>query len=78
VDRLLRLDDGENPGLTETEFRKLFAQCNRCGTVMTRRVFKRHTCRVIVVKRRKVVIDLTSDTEEASDVIDLTSDTSDA
>jgi hypothetical protein len=68
--RLLRLDDGASPGLSEHEFRRLFVQC-RCGLVMTCRVFKMHTCRVVIVKPHKVIIDLTSEDE---DVIDLTTE----
>jgi hypothetical protein len=70
TDRLLRLDDEENPGLIESEFRRLFTQC-RCGKIMTRRVFKNHTCTVVILMRQNVVIDLTADAE---DVVDLTSD----
>jgi hypothetical protein len=45
LDRLLRLDCPAKPGLSEAEFRHLFAKCI-CGLVMTRRVFKDHLCAV--------------------------------
>jgi hypothetical protein len=70
-DLLHRLDSRVKPGLSEPEFRRLFAKCV-CGLVMTRRVFWDHDC------VENDVIDLTSDTsEDASEasgqvIIDLT------
>lgn len=61
LDKLLKLDSWGRAGLTETEFRKLFAKC-LCGLVMTRRVFPDHFCvTAAVVKDTPVIIDLTSD-----------------
>lgn len=45
LDKLLRLDSWINPGIDESEFRKLFVKC-RCGMMTTRRVFKDHVCQV--------------------------------
>jgi hypothetical protein len=41
---LLRLDAIMRPGLTAREFMDLFVRCNRCGLIMTRRVFLSHDC----------------------------------
>lgn len=38
-----KLDACVQPGITVTEFSKLFCQCE-CGLVTTRRVFSEHTC----------------------------------
>jgi hypothetical protein len=38
-----KLDARIQPGITVTEFSKLFCQCE-CGLVTTRRVFSEHTC----------------------------------
>lgn len=65
-DRLMRLDSPINPGLSENEFRRMFAKC-RCGKVMTRRVFEGHICAVAaaaVHRRPAVIIDLTGDLPE--------------
>jgi hypothetical protein len=40
---LERLDSDRRPGITEAQFRRLFAKC-KCGMVTTRRVFKNHAC----------------------------------
>jgi hypothetical protein len=56
-DRLLRLDTVIQPGLTVREFLDLFAKCNRCGLVMTRRVFQSHDC--IGAQAEVDVVDLT-------------------
>jgi hypothetical protein len=74
LDQLLRLDSWVNPGLSQVDFRKLFAMC-RCGLVMTRRVFQDHTC----ARSPPIVpvIDLTGDAEDSPSrpvVIDLTGD----
>jgi hypothetical protein len=75
VDRLLALNASTRPGLSEKDFRKLFAKC-RCGLVMTQRVFKRHACVEIVYdgddsdsssgppSPSPQVIDLTSDSDD--------------
>jgi len=79
LDLLLRLDAWGNPGLSEFQFKRLFARC-RCGMFMTRRVFKSHICAAAttpVVRYPAVVIDLTLDSSDSSsdpDVIDLTVD----
>jgi hypothetical protein len=75
---LLKLDSWVKPGLSETDFAKLFSKC-RCGLVMTHRVFDNHTC---AVARAPVVIDLTLDDSDDSTglsavvpvIIDLTGD----
>jgi hypothetical protein len=75
---LLKLDSWVKPGLSETDFAKLFSKC-RCGLVMTHRVFDDHTC---AVARAPVVIDLTLDDSDDSTglsavvpvIIDLTGD----
>jgi hypothetical protein len=74
VDRLLKLDSWTSPGLTEADFRGLFAKC-RCGLVMTRRVFQNHVC---VAPAAPVIIDLTLDDGDNSwpVIIDLTGDAS--
>jgi hypothetical protein len=59
VEQLLRLDTSRRPGLTESEFKMLFAKCV-CGLIMTRRVFRDHIC-ATAVTASPVVIDLTSD-----------------
>jgi hypothetical protein len=78
LDKLLRLDSWGRGGLSEAEFRGLFAKCI-CGLVMTRRVFKDHIC--AVVQNPSVVIDLTSEPDDSDNsvqtVIDLTSVDSD-
>src|SRR5882762_2915237 len=78
LDRLIRLDSWVRPGLSETEFRALFAKC-KCGLITTRRVFTDHTC--IQVALPSVVIDLTGsgslEPEVGGMVIDLTSDSED-
>jgi hypothetical protein len=53
--QLLRLDSIKRPGLSEVEFKNLFAKC-RCGIVATRRVFNDHICAVVPAVQ---VIDLT-------------------
>jgi hypothetical protein len=67
LDNLLRLDSWVRPGLSGAEFTRLVEKC-RCGLVMTRRVFKSHTClpRVAsqpcaIVHTQPTVIDLTAD-----------------
>lgn len=59
IEQLLRLDTSRRPGLSESEFRMLFAKCV-CGLIMTRRVFRDHIC-APGVPAPPVVIDLTSD-----------------
>lgn len=69
------------PGLSQAEFKRLFAQC-QCGLVMTRRAFDRHICAIAAASYTqgpRVFIDLTAGSEEdKSDVenrvIDLTTD----
>jgi hypothetical protein len=75
LDQLFKLNSWTDPGLTDADFRALFARC-RCGLVTTRRVFKDHVCAV------PVIIDLTiDDSDDASNqsgpiIIDLTGDSS--
>jgi hypothetical protein len=59
IEQLLRLDTSSRPGLSESEFRMLFAKCV-CGMIMTRRVFSGHIC-ATAVPAPPAVIDLTSD-----------------
>ena len=59
----------DQPGLSEVEFRKLFAKCC-CGKITTRRVFKDHIC---LIAHAPLIIDLTHSDNDDS-VIDLTSD----
>jgi hypothetical protein len=40
-----QLDAMTNPGLTQVQFRSLFAICGVCGLVTTRQVFSFHRCR---------------------------------
>jgi hypothetical protein len=47
---LMRLDEIVNPGLTEEQFYGLFARCDRCGLITTRRAFQSHSC-VMAEKR---------------------------
>src|SRR5882762_10415961 len=68
-DKLVRLDAMVKPGLTETEFRKLFAKC-RCGKVTTHWAFKQHISLIVPVA--PVVIDLTHSDDNS--VTDLTTD----
>ena len=44
LDWLFRLDTVLHPGLTRSQFRKLFAICSLCGLTMTKRVFPGHEC----------------------------------
>jgi hypothetical protein len=74
LDKLLKLDSWGHGGLPEAEFRNLFAICF-CGLVMTRRVFKDHTCAAVI--QNPLVIDLTlddsdSDGNDVQTMIDLT------
>ena len=75
LDRLLQLNAQSQPGLTEVEFRKLLARC-QCGLIMMNRAFRRHECAQIAVVQHRVIIDLTSDTDEnsQSNIINLTLD----
>jgi hypothetical protein len=56
---LLQLDSVVNPGITQAQFRELFANCDRCGLVMTRRTFQCHDC--VPQEREFDIIDLTAD-----------------
>jgi hypothetical protein len=63
IDLLFRLDGINRPGLSEAEFRNLFAKCP-CGLIMTRRSYRGHVCAdatTVVVQNAPVVIDLTLD-----------------
>jgi hypothetical protein len=52
-EQLEKLDFFYRPGLTESEFKRLFAKC-RCGIIVTRRMFHMHEC-----MKEVVVVDLT-------------------
>jgi hypothetical protein len=41
--QLLQLDSAIRPGLSEVDFRALFAKCG-CGLIMTRKAFGSHYC----------------------------------
>jgi hypothetical protein len=71
TERFLKLDSWSRAGLRESEFKKLFVKCV-CGLVMTRRVFQDHDCAVTMIPH--TVIDLTSDSNDASVIIDLTNE----
>jgi hypothetical protein len=53
---MLRLDSTRRPGLPSNVFYELFARCDGCDLVMTRRVFQSHDC---VTEDELEVIDLT-------------------
>jgi len=78
LDQLTRLNSSARPGLSEIEFKRLFAKCH-CGLIMMRQVFRVHTCEPAT----PVIIDLTDDSDLATDstsvpaIIDLTSDSND-
>ncbi|KAH7904495.1 hypothetical protein BJ138DRAFT_1237321 [Hygrophoropsis aurantiaca] len=58
-DLLMRLDSWQRPGLSVTEFKKLFRSCT-CGLVMTERVFESHECaRVVQPGEEGSLVDLT-------------------
>jgi hypothetical protein len=59
LDLLFKLDSWVQPGLTEAEFRELFASC-QCGLIMTRRVFEEHEC----LRDGIDIIDLTGDSDD--------------
>ena len=62
-DRLMELDCWSRPGLTDAQFRDLFAKCT-CGLVMTRRSFNNHECLENAgVDDGRAVIDLTNDSD---------------
>jgi hypothetical protein len=73
VARLFRLDAMEGAGLTDAEFRELFARCP-CGLTMTHRSYRFHVCGDAVAFRTRptvvsddledYVLDLSSDSEE--------------
>lgn len=63
LDWLFRLDAVVSPGITQAQFRRLFARCSDCGSVMTKRVFPGHEC-----------IEQTAANDTDSSVINLVSD----
>lgn len=73
LDRLLRLDSRERPGLTSHEFRRLFSSCP-CGLVTTRKAFNRHICALATLvdlqtQEGAVVTGFTVDMPEATTYI---------
>lgn len=70
---LWKLESHSRPGLTASEFYKLFTQC-RCGMIMTRRVFWRHRCQFTVIELNSegdVMVDLTlTDSDSTTSLID--------
>jgi len=60
VELLFKLHSWNRPGLTEVQFRSLFAKC-RCGLITTRETFDEHDCNHSL--RHSDVIDLTSDAD---------------
>ena len=54
---LLQLDTVVNPGITEDQFKEMFAKCGKCGIITTMRVFRSHQC----VRIAQDIIDLTVD-----------------
>jgi len=73
--QLEMLNSRVRPGLSEAEFKRLFARCS-CGLIMTRRVFGNHACLPVA----PTVIDLTSDSDDdlaSPIVIDLTGESDD-
>jgi len=82
--QLLALDSRTEPGLPQSQFRKLVGQCT-CGMLLTYSAFEYHTCPTYWIEPAVIdltldiddgIIDLTSDTDDDS-IIDLTSDTDD-
>lgn len=70
IDRLLRLDSWERPGLTNAEFGSLFANC-RCGLVTARQAFNRHICALatmveVQMQEGAVITGFTADVEALS------------
>jgi hypothetical protein len=43
-ERLLSLNSGSRPGIPSAQFEDLFARCQNCDLVMTRRIFQLHDC----------------------------------
>ena len=81
-DQLLKLDFFVGSGLSESDFKRLFAKCT-CGLVMTHRAFDEHACAVAGVGAAQssifTPIDLTSNDGpgNSSVAIDLTVDSDD-
>jgi len=55
--RFQELDSMVRPGLSEREFRNLFAKCGTCGLITTHQVFSFHNC-------WSRAVDLTDEAEE--------------
>jgi hypothetical protein len=68
LDQMLCLDSLIQPGLLETDFKKLFVKCG-CGLIMTKRCFNLHKCWRI---SQPAILDLTQPVIDPA-VIDLTS-----
>ncbi|KAJ7194418.1 hypothetical protein GGX14DRAFT_678963 [Mycena pura] len=62
-DLLLKLDDCDQPGLTETQFRNLFVKCSNCHLFTTKSAFVDHHCRTLlpIAPQSTEIIDLTLD-----------------
>ncbi|KAJ7437911.1 hypothetical protein B0H11DRAFT_2359297 [Mycena galericulata] len=57
---LMQLDASSNPGLTETQFRRLFVRCSDCKLYTTTSAFEDHNCRPYSPAPAEI-IDLTGD-----------------
>ena len=71
MDRLLALNSSTRPGLSESDFWKLFAKC-RCGLIMTQHAFKHHACVEVVDLASKSSESDSSRSSPSPAVIDLT------
>jgi hypothetical protein len=64
--QLLQLDSAVRPGLSEVDFRALFAKCG-CGLIMTRKAFGSHYCATqrSGIEPRADIIEITDSEPEA-------------
>ena len=63
--QLLQLDSAVRPGLSELDFRALFAKCG-CGLIMTRKAFGSHYCATPSQPGVDDIIEIT-DSEDANE-----------
>lgn len=72
---LRQLDEVFSPGLPEAVFISLFLQCRRCHDIMTKRVFKYHSCLGVKPLANCPAIDLALDDSgsemEGDEIVDL-------
>jgi hypothetical protein len=73
---LLQLNSAIRPGLSQRDFRALFAKCI-CGLIMTRRAFRSHYCTTAEETDVIEIADSESDVAEETDVIEITDSESD-